>query len=251
VHLVLEAARLCALAAFAFAQSASAQGGPPLVTDDPGTPGNGHVELNLSFEADRSFGGTDYDAPRADLNLGVGPRMQVKAEMPWRVAAGGRARAKAGLGNLNVGLKLRFVDGGERGMAVSTYPQVSFAGSRGAVARGVADAETSVLLPVEVAWPVGPVHLDVDAGWERADGASGFIFGLAVSRLARPWLELLGECHAEAGAELDGVGTLCGGGGRAQLGPLVTLLAAFGWGVSGPEDRRLDRRIYAGVQLRR
>jgi len=55
-----------------------AQGGPPLETDDPGTPGAGHVELNLSMEAERDHGGTLYDAPRIDANLGLGTRFQLK-----------------------------------------------------------------------------------------------------------------------------------------------------------------------------
>ena len=59
-----------------------AQGGPPLETDDPGTPGAGHIELNLSIEAERERGGTLYDAPRIDANLGLGARFQLKLEVP-------------------------------------------------------------------------------------------------------------------------------------------------------------------------
>jgi hypothetical protein len=228
-----------------------AQGGPPLVTDDPGTPGSGRVELNLSFEADETGGGTGYDAPRADLNVGAGPRVQLKAEMPWRVATEADGPAESGLGNLNVGVKWRFVDRGDDGLTVSTFPQLTFASSQEASAKGVADSGTSVLLPIEVAWPLGPVHLNADAGWERVEGVSSFLFGLAVSRLARPWLELLGECHGESDTRFAGVGLLCGFGARGELGPPASLIAAWAWGVAGPADRRPERRIYAGVQLRR
>ena len=36
-----------------------AQGGPPLVTDDPGTPGNGNWEINAAIQANP----TDADGP--------------------------------------------------------------------------------------------------------------------------------------------------------------------------------------------
>ena len=148
-------------------------------------------------------------------------------------------------------MKWRFIDHGDDGLTVSTFPQVTFPGSRSASAKGVADAETSVLLPIQVAGPVGPVRLNADAGWKRSDHASAFSFGLAAARMAWPWLELLGECHGEADTRFNGVGLLCGLGARGELGPPASLLAAFAGGVAGPEDRRLNRRIYVGAQLRR
>ena len=243
-------AMVAATAAVVAARPVRAQGGPPLVTDDPGTPGNGHVEFNLSVEADRAAEGTGYDVPRADLNVGAGPRVQLKAELPWRVTSAPERSAESGIGNVSVGVKWRFVDRGDDGLTISTFPQLTFPGSRSASAKGVADAETSVLLPVEIAWPLGPVRLNAEAGWERSGDASAFIFGLAASRLARRWLELLGECHGESDTGFAGVGVLCGFGARGDVGPPLSLLAALAWGVSGPADRRLDRRIYAGVQLR-
>ena len=37
-----------------FATPAYAQGGPPLITDDPGTPGNGKWEINIPFTFERT-----------------------------------------------------------------------------------------------------------------------------------------------------------------------------------------------------
>jgi hypothetical protein len=49
-----------------------AQGGPPLVTDDPDTPGGGHWENNLAAMATRTSGRWTLAAPDADLNYGWG-----------------------------------------------------------------------------------------------------------------------------------------------------------------------------------
>src|SRR5436190_8802827 len=60
-----------------------AQGGPPLLTDDPGTPGNGNSELNLAFTLERFRHESLYEAPLLDFNYGVGERIQLKIELPW------------------------------------------------------------------------------------------------------------------------------------------------------------------------
>lgn len=40
----------------------AAQGGPPMRTDDPGTPGPGNWELNFAATADRRSGERVYEA---------------------------------------------------------------------------------------------------------------------------------------------------------------------------------------------
>jgi hypothetical protein len=63
--------------------AASAQGGPPLMTDDPDTPGPGYWEINLAVLLQKSHGEQRLDLPRLDVNYGVGERIQLKFEMPW------------------------------------------------------------------------------------------------------------------------------------------------------------------------
>ena len=54
-----------------------AQGGPPMITDDPGTPGNGKWEINLALAFEHRPGETSYDLPAIDLNYGVGEHVQL------------------------------------------------------------------------------------------------------------------------------------------------------------------------------
>src|SRR6266480_1310266 len=66
--------------------SARAQGGPPLITDDPDTPGPGYWEINFSTLFEKSRRERRFELPRLDLNYGVGRRIQLKFEMPWLAA---------------------------------------------------------------------------------------------------------------------------------------------------------------------
>ena len=229
------------------AGGAVAQGGPPLETDDPGTPGGGHVELNLSVGSEGDDAGTSYDAPRVDINVGVGARAQLKAEVPWRVATTRGEPTHTGIGSAGVGIKWRFAD--RKGFAASTYPQVTLGGSDRARAEGLADRET-VFLPVELAWYPGPVSIDAEIGYQLGGGSPEMVFGLAVSRLAGRALELLGECHAGGATDLGDLGVQCGAGFRWELRQSLSALGALGVGVGGPKANRPDQRWYTGAQLR-
>ena len=60
-----------------YSDAALAQAGPPVLTNDPGTPGNSHWEINLASLQTIIRGDSTYLVPQIDLNFGVGDRMQL------------------------------------------------------------------------------------------------------------------------------------------------------------------------------
>src|SRR5476649_741466 len=103
---------VCAGAASLLAGSGSAlaQGGPPLVTDDPDTPGNGRWEINLATIATHTAGRWSVAAPDADINFGCGDAVQLTAEIPWTLVTESGCGWDAGLGSAQLGVKWRFLD---------------------------------------------------------------------------------------------------------------------------------------------
>ena len=73
------------LALYGGASEARAQGGPPLITDDPDTPGPGYWEINVATIFERHSHSHTLELPRVDANYGVGRRIQLKLEMPWSI----------------------------------------------------------------------------------------------------------------------------------------------------------------------
>jgi hypothetical protein len=65
------------------AELACAQGGAPLETDDPETPGDGHWEINLATIGHHTPGRWEIQAPDADINYGWGADVQLKLAIPW------------------------------------------------------------------------------------------------------------------------------------------------------------------------
>jgi len=147
-----------------------------------------------------------------------------------------------------LGIKWRFVERDR--IAVSMYPQITLEGSESAGAKGLADSGTTVLIPVEVAWRTGPLSLGAELGYQRGQGDAELVYGIALAHRARPTLEFLGECHGSGGADLTGLGLLCGAGLRWGLWQAVSVLAALSAGLAGSPEHRPDHRLYAGVQLR-
>jgi hypothetical protein len=84
-----------------------AQGGPPFITDDPGTPGSKHWEINFGWDADHNPGNAYYQTPDIDMNYGWGGRIQLKYELPMAVSTDPDNTTHAGLGESLLGIKWR------------------------------------------------------------------------------------------------------------------------------------------------
>src|SRR5690348_15576054 len=89
---------------------ARGQGGPPMLTDDPGTPGNKRWEINVFGTLEHSHERQMSEAPNLDLNYGLGDHIQLKFEVPFLVLKDYGEQAKSGLGDSLAGVKWRFMD---------------------------------------------------------------------------------------------------------------------------------------------
>lgn len=164
---------LLLLAGIAF-NAARAQGGPPFITDDPGTPGDRHWEINFGWTAGHNPANASYQTPDIDLNYGWGDRIQLKYEVPMAVATGGPDNStRAGLGESFPGLKWRFFERHRAGelksdenllFSLGTYPQASINNPTGAVRRGIVENGPLYYLPVEFTAKAGPIDFNGEAG---------------------------------------------------------------------------------------
>jgi hypothetical protein len=228
---------------------AYAQGGPPMVTDDPGTPGDGHWEINLASIGSRAGGNWLIAAPDADINYGWGERIQIKLDTPWNLRDDHGFRA-SGFGTSLFGVKWRFLDDESSGWTISTYPQIGFNFDSGAVARGLADPGNSLFLPLESAGHVGPVEWNVELGRNlQTQAPDQWIGGLVLAHSFGADLETMIELRRVAGGADSS--TLLNLGLRRELAKGWTLLAALGHETAGASAERIQLLYYLGIQLQR
>src|SRR6202040_3548188 len=99
-----------AFAVCTLAAHARAQGGPPMITDDPGTPGNGHLEANIAATIERKSDEQSWELPVLDLNYGVGERIQLNFETSFILLKRDDRGAIGGAGASSAAVKWRFLD---------------------------------------------------------------------------------------------------------------------------------------------
>jgi len=156
--------------------------------------------------------------PQIDLNYGVGERVQLTFEIPYVIESAGHEPQQSGWGNAYPGLKWRFLDQGEDGWQASAFPQVQTGSSIWAQQRGIADPGPRLLLPLEASRSLGPVHLDVEAGYYvPKNGARERILGLVVGHSLTDRLELDAELYDDRASGAQPHFTALDVGGRYRL----------------------------------
>jgi hypothetical protein len=225
-----------------------AQGGPPLRTDDPGTPGPGHWEVNVAVTGETFLGRSGYEAPLVDLNYGVGDRLQLKVEAAARLDDE-PGRLDAGLGNPLVGVKWRFAEDERRGFALSTYPQLELVSPARTALDKAERAGDALLLPLEGTVHWAGLDWNAEVGYlVAAHVAPDAIYGLAVGRGVSERLELAAECRGEGDTSLRERAVVCSLGAREAVAAGYTLLGAVGTAAGGPRDDRPHVAFYLGLQ---
>jgi hypothetical protein len=150
-----------------------AQGGPPFITDDPGTPGNKQWEINLGWTANHNPGNSYYETPDIDMNYGWGDRIQLKYEVPMAVYTDPNDTTHAGLGNSFPGVKWRAYEHHTAGepksdenmtFSLGTYPQVYINNPTSAVQRGLVETGPQYYLPLQMTTKWGPINFNGEVG---------------------------------------------------------------------------------------
>jgi hypothetical protein len=243
-------ALLGALVVLALPWYALAQGGPPMRTDDPGTPGNGNWEINTGLTTDRRMSERQFETPELDINYGAGDRVQINFEIPWVVRGTDSSPTQNGLGNSGLAVKWRFYEDEKRGFEISTYPRFEFNNPTASVRKGLVDRGQRFLLPIEVSKRVGPVQVNPEAGyWITQHGPDVWIAGIAVGYQATSRIELLAEEYNTGEVGGDYQESTIGGGGRWRIGGSVLLIFMAGRSFRGAQSGQPQLVGYLGLQM--
>jgi hypothetical protein len=228
-----------ALAAWA---PARAQGGPPMITDDPGTPGKGKWEVNVAVTGEVTREDDAFQTPLIDANYGLGERLQLKLEGPAEAESSAEDGPRGGLSYVEAGVKWRFLDQGRLGspVDVSIYPQVE-------MDRRAAPEWT---LPLQVARSFGRFAANVDAGlaWDGRRPSERF-YGAAVDFTPESATELIAEVHASTDRAAGGTETLVNLGVRQHVGGRFLVLASAGHSVAEPPGEPGKTVTYLGLSF--
>jgi hypothetical protein len=193
---------LAAVAALAMLRPINALAGPPFVTDDPVPVENQGWEINTSLVGTLVRDGGASAAPSVDINYGAQPWLQLHLQ-PQVTAVWAAAGTEAGIGDTQVGAKIRLLDEDKQGWApmVSVYP--IFTAPTGNAARGLGAGLGNIFLPVWVDKTFGKWIVDGGAGYSINPGTqrrnSWFAGALLLYQLTDV-LQLGGEVYQQTAA---------------------------------------------------
>jgi hypothetical protein len=230
-----------------------AQGGPPMITDDPGTPGDKHWEINVAWTEQEMRGSTLVGLPLLDANYGVGDRLQLNYQASWNVLRTSGAESTSGMSDSQLAVKWRFYDAGEDGLKISMFPRFSFLDpGSDSDRRGTAESSPAFLLPFEVLKDFGSFSVNADLGHIFSADADerGWTYGLCVGRNVTKHWELDAEVHFNSSDRLQENETIVNVGTRYDLSENVTVLLAIGKDTNNSLGPLITLLSYVGVQIR-
>ena len=135
-----------------------------MITDDPGTPGNGKWEDNLAIIFGHRPNETSIDLPEIDLNYGVGDRIQLTLQTAPELLKRSGHGLIGGIGGTEAAVKWRFLDEATSSFDMSMFPRVIFNVAQSSVRRGLAEDGTRFQIPFQAAKAFGRWHADVEIG---------------------------------------------------------------------------------------
>jgi hypothetical protein len=177
-------------------------GSPPLVIDDPETPGYRGWEINITSSYEQTREGFEMENPLFDINYGLtSDRDQLKVEFAVVDVDPSGEEAEWGISDLLVGYKYRFIDFDDTcsGWAVSFYPQVS--SPTGDEDRGIGSGQTELSFPFQFQknFEESKSWINPEIGYTVVLGDTDFNnwkMGVAVGKEFTEKLELEGEIGA-------------------------------------------------------
>ena len=220
-----------------------------MITDDPGTPGNGRWENNFAIIFEHRPNETSFDAPEIDLNYGVGEHIQFTLQnAPVLLKRSGHGLI-GGLGSTEAAVKWRFLDEATSGLDMSMFPRVIFNVAQSSVRRGLAEDGTRFQIPFQMAKTFGRWHADVEVGPRASTvGRSEWLYGIVCGfDLAKPTM-LMAELHDESRMNFSRDALTLNIGFRHEFTENYILIASMGHELRSP-DRPTALIGYFGMQF--
>jgi opacity protein-like surface antigen len=212
-----------------------AYAGPPFVSDDPVPTDYGHYEIYAFAQGSQARDETG-SAFGIDFNYGALPDLQLTAVLPIEVETASHTATVAGIGNVELAAKYRFVHQEDTGWDIAVFPRV-FLPSASAE---VGEKHLSLLLPIWVGrnwgdWSTfGGGGCVINRSRESQDYC---LLGWALTRRILPNLTVGVEVvHQGADSKGGRTSTGVGGGLIYDVSDNVHLLAYAGPGLQNAAE---------------
>lgn len=224
-----------------------ANAGPPFRTDDPEPIDYQHTEVYLFSTGTHAQDGTTGLGPAIEANYGALPDVHLHAIVPFAFNAPNDEPSHFGFGDLELGVKYRFIHQKTAGVDVGVFPLVEV--PTGDETKGLGNGRAQYFLPVWLQkdfdkWSVfGGGGYWINPG---PDNRNFWFTGVAVTREITEGLYLGAELFHQAANTVDGKdSTGFNVGGGIKLIDELQLLVSVGSGLRNNSTNRVS--YYVGL----
>lgn len=221
--------------------------GPPFVTDDPEPVEFLHWEAYVGSQIARNAHGVQGTIPHLEINFGVFPETQLHCIVPFAFLTPDGGETSVGLGDVELGVKYRFVKEYPWFPQVGTFPHVLF--PTGDTARGAGTGRYQVFIPLWLQKSIGRFTAYGGGGMWISPGHTEFnywSFGLEAQYDIIEMVTLGAEVfHNTKAPAVDQAETGFNAGGIVNLNKFHHILLSAGTDIRGPNRFMM----YAAYQL--
>lgn len=201
--------RIVGLALVALLASPPGYAGPPYVTDDPEPVAYRHWEFYLATQPAITRTLASGTAPHIEVNYGALPDLQLHIIAPLAFAMAKGGPTYYGVGDIELGAKVRFIDEGTWWPMVGTFPMFEL--PVGSAEKGLGSGHLHVLVPLWLQKSFGPWTTYGGAGYWRNPGEGNrdfWYFGWLVQRRLSTLAALGAEVYDTTPDQINGPSNL-------------------------------------------
>ena len=232
---VMSTPRLAAVTLMLLCAFAAAKAGPPFVSDDPQPTDYGHFEIYTFAQGSEARDGIGSSFG-LDFNYGALPDLQLTAVIPLEVESPAHGPNVAGLGNVELAAKIKFLHQDDIGWDVAFFPRLFLPSA----SHAVGEDHAAVLLPIWLGrnwgdWSTfGGGGCVINRGGDSQDYC---LMGWALTRRVLADLQVGAEIvHQGADSKGGRVSTAVGAGLIYNVSETVHLLAYAGPGLQNAAE---------------
>lgn len=209
--------------------------GPPFLTDDPVPVELQHNEFYVFGSLDHADGASAITGPAIEYNRGIAPDTQFHIVLPYAWNVPPHGATTSGSGDVELGIKYRFVNIDDGALQVGAFPMIELA--TGSARRGLGNGRTWYRLPLWVQKSIGAWTFDGGGGFivNPAPGMYNAGFGGALAQYTfNPRWTLGAELFRQNALAADQPGyTLLNLGGYLNVTQHFSLLFSAGGSLAG------------------
>jgi hypothetical protein len=221
-----------------------------MITDDPGTPGNGRWEDNLAIIFSHTPNEWALDAPGIDLNYGWGDHIQLTLQTSAALLKRTDHGLIGGLGGTEAAVKWRFLDEATSGIDLSMFPRILFHVVHSSVRRGLAEEGTRFQIPFEISKKVGRFDVGAEFGpLISSVGRGELIYGVIAGMELTKSTSIMAEVHATSRMDLSRDVVALNFGCRHVVNEHAIWIGSLGHEVHSGDNQPLALLGYCGIQL--